>query len=251
MINELFFLRLPYQFKTGVQIYPPTVNEVIGNEKFGQYQKILTQSQEDIEDAFLEAKKPLDVYPTPLEFLLNNSYHDSRYEQLAKEAFQFFLHKEVVFLYAEKMIAIGSINEIVAHANSIDDIPLISEDDFFNFQNCIRESLGGKPVQPPIVEENPAIAEIKRRARRRDRLKAKQAEKSKTGLSIQTIMVSICCMGIGITPLNIGEISYASMLQILQKYQEKEKYRLDIDSILAGADAKKIKPKYWIKNFED
>jgi hypothetical protein len=34
-------------------------------------------------------------------------------------------------------------------------------------------------------------------------------------------------------------------------YQEKEKYRLDIDSILAGGDSKKIKPQYWIRNLED
>ena len=34
----------------------------------------LSYSQEEIEDEFLEAKKKLDVYPTPIEFLLNNSY---------------------------------------------------------------------------------------------------------------------------------------------------------------------------------
>jgi hypothetical protein len=34
-------------------------------------------------------------------------------------------------------------------------------------------------------------------------------------------------------------------------YQEQEKYRLDIESLLAGADSKKVKPKYWIRNLED
>jgi hypothetical protein len=34
-------------------------------------------------------------------------------------------------------------------------------------------------------------------------------------------------------------------------YQGKEKYELDIDSLLAGADSKKVKPKYWIKNLDD
>ena len=66
-----------------------------------------------------------------------------------------------------------------------------------------------------------------------------------------TSLVSICCMGLGITPLNIGEMSYIAMDSILHKYQEKEKYQLDIDSLLAGADSKKIKPKYWIRNFEE
>jgi hypothetical protein len=55
-------------------------------------------------------------------------------------------------------------------------------------------------------------------------------------------------MGLGITPLNIGEMSYASMGELVRTYQEKEKYDLDVRSLLAGADSKKIKPKYWIRN---
>ena len=70
------------------------------------------------------------------------------------------------------------------------------------------------------------------------------------GISLETIMTSICCMGIGITPLNIGEMSYPALLAILDTYQEKEKYELDTSCLLAGADSKKIKPKYWIRNLE-
>ena len=66
-----------------------------------------------------------------------------------------------------------------------------------------------------------------------------------------TSLVSICCMGLGITPLNIGEMSYTAIDSILRKYQEKEKYQLDVDRLLAGADSKKVKPKYWIRNFEE
>jgi hypothetical protein len=58
-------------------------------------------------------------------------------------------------------------------------------------------------------------------------------------------------MGIGITPLNIGEMSYVAMETIMSVYQNKEKYTLDVDSLLAGADSKKIKPKYWIRNLEE
>jgi hypothetical protein len=58
-------------------------------------------------------------------------------------------------------------------------------------------------------------------------------------------------MGIGISSLNIGEMSYVAMQAILSQYQEKEKYSIDIDSLLAGADSKKIKPKYWIRNLDE
>ena len=47
-------------------------------------------------------------------------------------------------------------------------------------------------------------------------------------ITLYTNIVSICCMGLGITPLNIGEMSYAAISGITTKFQEKEKYELDI-----------------------
>ena len=251
MSKELFFICQPVQFKPGIKIYPPTVQQIITNKLFGHYMQILTYSQEEIEDEFLSIKKPLEKYPTPLEFILNNSYHNKDYEFLCKQAFQFFIHEEVSFLYEQKLIVVGNVQDVLKTAKSIEDLVVISEEDFFPFQNAIRESVGKKTVEPPIIDEDPRIAEIKRKARYREKLKAKKLEKSKDGISLYATLVSICCMGLGITPLNIGEMSYVAMQAILRKYQEKEKYQLDIDSLLAGADSKKVKPKYWIRNFED
>jgi hypothetical protein len=87
---------------------------------------------------------------------------------------------------------------------------------------------------------------MKELARKRDAIKAKQG--SKDGITLTTSLVAICCMGIGITPLNIGELSYASIGPIMNTMQEKEKYDIDVRSLLAGADSKKVKPKYWIRN---
>jgi hypothetical protein len=41
---------------------------------------------------------------------------------------------------------------------------------------------------------------MKAKARYRDRIKAKKGN----GLTLGTSFASICCMGLGITPLNIG-----------------------------------------------
>ena len=79
-----------------------------------------------------------------------------------------------------------------------------------------------------------------------DKIKAKKG----MGISLETTLVSICCMGIGITPLNIGEMSYVAACAIMERYQEKENYHIDIDTLLAGGDSKKIKPQYWIRNLD-
>jgi hypothetical protein len=150
------------------------------------------------------------------------------------------------------MIVVGNIQEVLKSVESLNDLVMITEDDFFDFQNVVRTCIGKKEVERPVPNIDPRIAEIKRKSRRAERLKAKQAAKGKgEGITLYTTLVSICCMGLGITPLNIGEMSYVALEAILRKYQEKEKYQLDIDSLLAGADSKKVKPKYWIRNFED
>ena len=251
MNKELYFICEPSEFKPGIKIYPPTVKDVVTNQYYGHYGRLLTYSQEEVEDEFLEAGKELEKYPTPIEFLLNNSYHNKQYEQLCKDAFKFFIHQEVNFLYEQKMIIIGNIQEILKNAQTLDDVITLKEEEFFDFQNAIRECIGKKSVEPYNPNEHPKIREMKRRARYRDKVKAKNAAKNKDGITLFTTLVSICCMGLGITPLNIGEMSYIALESILRKYQEKEKYQLDIDSLLAGADSKKIKPKYWIGNFEE
>lgn len=251
MSKEKFFLGQPCSFKKTIQVFPPLVKDVVSNQLYGTYCQILTYSQEEVEDEFVEAHRELESYPTPIEFLLNNSYHNKDYERIAKQAFKFFIHQEVNFFYEQKMIVVGNLEEVLKTASSIEDLIIIKEEDFFDFQNLVRQSIGKKEVEPPNPNEHPRIKEMKRKARYRDRVKAKQAAKSKDGISLFTTLVSICCMGLGITPLTIGEMSYVAMESILRKYQEKEKYELDIDSLLAGADSKKIKPKYWIRNFEE
>ena len=249
MSKELFFIGAPVQFKAGVYIYPPLLKEIILNNRYSTYLKILTYSQEEIEDIFVKEKKDLSSFPTPIEFMLNNCYHNSEYEQICKEAFKFFLKKEVDFLYDRKLIVVGKLEEILKNIQSVNELITISEEEFFDFQNLIRLAVNQKPVELPNPNEHPKIKAMKAKARYRDKIKAKQAAKS--GITLFSTMASICCMGIGLTPLNIGEMSYVAMQAILSQYQTKEKYQIDIDSLLAGADSKKIKPKYWIRNLEE
>ena len=87
MSKELFFIGESITFKPGIKIYPPTVRDVIINNKYSVFVKLLTYSQEDIEDEFVEAKKILEKYPSPIEFMLNNAYHNKDFNILCKEAF--------------------------------------------------------------------------------------------------------------------------------------------------------------------
>jgi hypothetical protein len=67
----------------------------------------------------VKEKIELDRFPTPIEFLLNNCYHDKKYEELTKQAFEFFIKQKVDFLYDKKIIIIGSLEDIL---KSIDNL---------------------------------------------------------------------------------------------------------------------------------
>ena len=246
MISEKTLIGAPIKFMDICNIYPPKVKEIILENNFGIYKKLLTISQEEIEDEYVEKNLDMADLLNPLEYILNNAYNVEGFDLLVKKAFYFFIKKEVHFLFEQKMIVIGDIEDF-KKIKDVQDLKILKEENYFAFQNAIRESLGEAKISPPDPNEHPKIKAMKAKARYRDRIKAKKG----MGLSLSTSLISICCMGMGLNPLNIGELSYAAISPLMRQYQEKEKYQTDIDSLLAGADSKKVKPKYWIRNIED
>ena len=246
MINPSTFLGEPSWFKNICQIYPPKVKDVVTNQDFSNFQTILLISAEEIENLFIKKKQKIYTYPTPLEFLLANCYNNKNYEELTRKAFMFFIREKITILYDLKAIWIGDTAEL-SNIDNLQQLRLLNEENFLDLQNSIRKALGEKPKEPPNPNEDPRVKRIKAKARYRDRVKAKKDK----GIGFSTSLTSICCMGIGITPLNVGELSYAAVSELIRRYQEKEKYETDISSLLAGADSKKVKPKYWIRNLED
>lgn len=251
MNNPAVFIGAPLDFKKDIQVYPPTVEDVITNKNFQIYLKILTLSQEEIEDELIKNNESLDKFPTPMEYLLALILSDKtgKFLKLAQEAFRFFTHEEVSFLFQDKSIFFGNLEKELAKINDttkLSDLRIINEEDFFGLQNLIREACGDKPVEPPNPNEDPRVKRIKAKARYRDRIKAKQ----KNGLELPTILASICCMNVGLNPLNIREISYASVGLLMSTYQAKEEYENGVRSLLAGAKKKDVNLKYWIRNID-
>lgn len=250
MIEPSVFICAPLDFNGICKIYPPTVYDVVTNPNFTLYQKILTMTQEELDYEYKKNGGEGQAL-TPLEFLLSSSYHSLDFRNFAYQAFNQFTREKIIFLYEQKLIVFC--DETIENNNNnkieLKDLRYLDEERYSIFQNQVRKAIGLKAIKPPEPidpNEDPRIRRIKEKARERDRIKAKQ--QGKNGIQFSTCLAAICCMGIGITPLNIGELSYASIGTLMNMMQEKEKYDIDIRSLLAGADSKKIKPKYWIRN---
>lgn len=244
---EKVFLGLPIEFRGLFKVYPPTVNQTLDIANFNKFLSLLTISQEDIEDQLFNMDDEISIkegqIPTPYQYLAKICESSQEYLDLVREGFEFFTHTELTFIPEKEFFLIGNLEEILQNISSLEDLPILTPEVYFEFQNVIRLVMGRDQVEPYDYNQHPRARRMKAKARYRDRIKAKQNAKTD---SLINSLASICCMGIGLTPLNIGEMSYAAISTITAKYQKKEKYTLDIDSLLAGADSKKIKPKYWM-----
>ena len=241
---SIIFLKKPIELEGVCKVHPPTVRDVIESTNFPLFNSILTITQEDIEDLEnLSVGKKEGM--TPFSFLMMNFNRNLTMQKVILEGFHFYTHEVIRFLPDQKMIwFLDDLDEIT----SVEDLRVLKEEDYFHFQNAIRIAIGEKIVELPDPDEDPRIARIKAAARRRDRVKEKQEAKKGQSMSLETFLSALCCMGIGITPLNIGEISYASARLLSRTYQEQEKYRGDLQMLAAGADPKKVKPEYLIRN---
>ena len=250
MIDEKVFLGLPINFDNICQIYPPTINDVVGKEEFMTYQSLLTITQEELSDAYAKDER-IEQIPTPFQYLLISYYQSKEVQQIIHNAFMLFIHEPVTIVPEIKMLLIGKNEDELDPNIDLEQPRLLTEENYFEFQNIIRLVMGEKTIEKPKDEEellDPRIVRWKAKIRKYHQTLAKK--KSQTAPTLGTLLAAICCMGIGITPLNIGEMSYACIQWLIGMYQQSEEYDIDIRALLAGADSKKVKPKYWIKNLD-
>ena len=244
MIRSEYLLGLPYNFKNLCHIYPPLVKEVIESNDYSKYETALTITQQQIEDEFIN-ESPEMTAMTPFQYLMLNSMMREEFLKIVSDSFKFFIHEDVAILPDLEVVLIGKLEEDIDPEVDLEEPRVINEENFFDFQNEIRLSLGRNKEEPIDEDEDPRVKRIKAKARYRDRLKAKRQSSPTLG----TYLTAICCMGIGLNPLNIGEITFASANYLIDMYRQKEGYDIDIRSIMAGA--KDVKLKYWIRNLDN
>lgn len=250
MINDKIFLGFPINFKDICKIYPPKVNDVVGNENFNIYLSIFTITQEELDEIYLKDKS-VERIPTPFQYLMMNYYSEEEMRGYIEEAFELFVHESVAIVPEIEMLLIGKKEEEIDPDVDLENPRLITEENFFDFQNKVRLSVGQKELERAAEEEEYEDPRIKRwKMKIKEREKIINSKKAKSAPTLGTLLAAICCMGIGLNPLNIGEMSYACIQWLIAMYQQNEEYDVDVRALLAGADSKKVKPKYWIKNLD-
>ena len=179
--NTKAFLGYPISFGNICTIYPPTVEKSLMTQNYSYIQKLFTLSQEEIEDMYTEHEQKtgesLGTPPTPFQYLLTQAYTNPQNYDIIKTGFNLFCQVDITILFDRKEIWLCDFEKELANNKTIEElmtIPKITEENYFDFQNKIRESLGVKPIENYKLITNERIRQMKAKERYRDRVKEKR-----------------------------------------------------------------------------
>lgn len=240
-IESLAFVGAPYLFDDFCFVYPLSVGKVLAlQDKYSTYLQLLTLDRSSIIKILKSKEIELEPgnIPEAFNFLMKSCELDDKFLLELEKGFSTFIQEEVIILPNIQQIVIGT----------IDDKKVIDKDNFSDFQNIIRAQNKMTQVDPIPENESEKAKYFREKRELRDAIKRKQ--ESKNAPSLVDLMSALCAYGIGITPLNIKDISLYALYSLLKVSGSKEKYESEMEMIYAGADPKKLKPKYWINNNE-
>lgn len=226
-------------------IYSVTLRQIaeVGAKNFYSYLNIFTLNKEDVDEYFaqqeIEGEKP---NLTPFQFLLVMTQVDPQYLKTVLEAFKLFLHEETItFLRTNEAIVLGDIGE-----------KRIIDNDKFEIIKQIIEQANTLDTQGADARmDNPSDAKAaqiikKLKEGRKMREKAKGSD-----LSFSDLVASLAAGANGLNILNVWDLPYYAFNDQFKRMQMKEEYENTYKSLLAGADPKKVKIRYWIDTIQD
>lgn len=243
LINkEQFFVGIPTEIGNICKVYPVTVREIatIGAKNFYSYLNLFTLDKEDI-DEFLQ-QQGVEERLTPFQFTLINANEDKQYLENLEKAFKFFLHEEqITVLVDNEAIILGDINE---------DRVLMEED--FNTvcaiiieQNMVNKSSAEERMNNPSDAKAAQIIKKIKEGR-----KIREKKSSDSNLNFIDLVASLAAKGNGLNAINVWDLTYYAFNDQFKRMQMIEQYDNARQSILAGADSKKVKIEYWLRPIE-
>ena len=83
-------------------------------------------------------------------------------------------------------------------------------------------------------------------AKKRDLIKMTSSPNKMNNFS--SLLTSVCCIGCGLNPSNIGDITYAATKQIFYRYIEKENYETKLAISMINIDSKNKDNLHWTRD---
>lgn len=216
-------------------IHPATLREIaiIGVNTYFKYVNLLTISKSEV-------LQMIKQEITPFNFLLVNSLYKEDFKIEFVQALNFFLKEEILILGEVEAICIGN----------FEDGRMLTEENFNEFQEILKFQ---NFIQTDIVKytgEDDAAKHIKGRlAQSREKLERIKRVREESKIELSDLISSLS-VNSSLNILDIWNISYYAFNDQFKRMRILEQYNTGLQSIMAGADPKKIKLQDWIQSIQ-
>lgn len=237
----------PYIFQDVCAVYSAKLGEIVneGYDNFQQYLGLLTASKPipkpGDKSEFAQVLKDL----TDFQYFLFMTALDPQMNEIARRAFYFFTHEEVLFSLEPAQIVIGPPEE--RH--------IINEGNFYEFQTVLRRMYFLEQEGEEIIiyeDDPPQTKHLKQKMREnREKLrkaKAKQAAQSGSDLKFSDLVGSITINNCGLNMENVWNITYYAFHDQLRRMGWRDQFNINNQAALAGAKLKKNQLKHWMRS---
>lgn len=222
------------------RVTPLTMGEIlkIGMDEYNSKLGILLLTEVDICKIVKEKtgeEIPIENINT-LDYLLQSAEHDDMFLLELQSAFATFIKEDIMLLPKISSVLVGAPQ----------DRRLITSQNYSDFQDILRLHNKREMKEPPPENESAIARKFRLKREARDAAKRKQQEKNGDGQSLVDLLEIATVFGI-----DYKNVTLFAFYNLIARYQAKEKWDQDINLICAGADAKKIKSKYWGESLKE
>ena len=215
-------------------IYSKTLRDIalVGVNKYFRYLNLLTITKKDIKNLF----KQDDV--EPFDFILFNSILNEEFKNEFIEALKYFIKEDVLFVSEMESFIIGKFEEE----------RMLNKDNFGEFQIILK-------LQNFLEEKNKSNGENDIAKKIKEKIaKGREKVAQIKGINNDNINLSDLIGSLAInTSLGIDriwDITYYAFNDQFRRMRMLEQYETSLQSIMAGADPKKVKLEDWIKSIQ-
>lgn len=216
-------------------VYPKTLRDLatIGINEFFGHLNFLTLTEADIRQMTGEDISPFD-------FLLKSA--------TIRENFKDRLEQSILYFTGEKILLIPEMDAI-----SLGDFAeqrMLTDDNFFEFQEILRQQNFLEEQKVRHTGENEAAQLIRKRLEdAQKKVEIAKGKKEESPIELSDLIGSLCIKtSIDIT--KVWDITYYAFNDQFKRLRFIEEHETGLQSIMAGADPKKIKLKDWIRSVQ-
>lgn len=222
-------------------IYPRTLGDIvdIGYSTFLKYINLFSMEKLSLQDDNLNA---ILSELNDFQYFLFMVSIDSDSNQLAKDAFYFFTHEQVIFSLEQEEIIIGPPQE--KH--------LMVAEDFYNFRKILRRMYFLDVSKDDIIieeDDDPRVRAIKKKLlERKKKLKKAKSKDNDSNMEFSDLIGSLTLNNCGLNIGNIWDITYYAFHDQLRRMGWRDQFNINNEMALAGAKVDKKKLKHWIQS---